>query len=121
VGWRVSWVRVHAPGWSGPRPGWPRRVLRGGAVPVRAAPGPVPEPAQADHGGCRVVAGRFGVVFHQRGEPVLGSPPGGVGRIGDDDVQAGVGGHLHEAVAELSGAEVRELVRDVLANNPLRC
>ena len=92
-------------GGPGPRLGWPRRVLRGGAVPVRAAPGPVPEPAPADHGGCRVMAGRFGVVLPQRGEPVLGSPPGGVGRINDDDVQARVGGHLHEAVTEFPGGD----------------
>ena len=31
----------------GPRLGWPCRLLRGGAVPCRASPGPVAEPASA--------------------------------------------------------------------------
>jgi len=65
-------------GGPGPRLGWPGRLLRGGVVPCRAAPGPVPEPAPADHQRCRVVAGRLRVVLPQRGEPVPGCPAGGV-------------------------------------------
>src|SRR5580693_892198 len=70
------------PGWGscrrvfpGPRLGWPCRLLRGGAVPVRAAPGPVAEPASPEYQRCRVVPGRLRVVLAQRREPVPRAPP----------------------------------------------
>src|SRR5579859_2449417 len=102
-------------GGPGPRLGWPCRLLRGGAVPCRAAPGPVPEPASPDHQRCRVVTGRLGVVFPQGPQPVLGSPAGGVGGIDDDDRQPGVGGHLGEAVAELPGGDAGDGAPEVPA------
>ena len=92
-------------GGPGSRLGWPCRLLRGGAVPCRASPGPVAEPASPEHQRCRVVPGRLRVVLPQRGEPVLGSPPRGVRGIGDDHVQARVGGHLHQPAAELPGRD----------------
>src|SRR5277367_6368763 len=70
-----------------PRLGWPCRVLWGGAVPCRAAPGPVPEPASPDHHRCRVVTGRFWVVLPQGPQPVLGPPAGGIGGIDNDHRQ----------------------------------
>ena len=72
-------------GGPGSRLGWPCRLLWGGGVPCRAAPGPVAEPASPDHQRCRVVTGRLRVVLPQRGEPVLGPPAGGVGGVDDDD------------------------------------
>src|SRR5260370_36695342 len=72
-------------GCPGPRLGWPCRLLRGGLVPCRAAPGPVAEAASPGHQRCRVVAGRHRVVLPQRGEPVLSPPPGGVSRGDADD------------------------------------
>ena len=89
----------------GPRLGWPRRVLRGGAVPCRAAPGPVAEPASPEHQRSRMVPGRLGVVPAERGEPVLRAPSRGIGRISDDHVQAGVGAHLHQPVPEPRGRD----------------
>ena len=95
-------------GCPGSRLGWPCRLRWGGVVPCRAAPGPVTEPASPGHQRCRVVAGRLGVVLPQRAEPVLGPPPGGVGRVGDDHVQAGVGGHLDQPVTEPGGGDARD-------------
>src|SRR6266849_6111279 len=110
----VSWgggfpgVRSRLPGWPGPRLGWPCRLLRGGAVPCRAAPGPVAEPASPDHQRCRVMTGRLRVVLPQRGEPVLGCPPGGVGGVDDDNRQARIAGHLDQPVAELAGGDAAD-------------
>src|SRR5215469_9094216 len=92
-------------GGPGPRLGWPCRLLRGGVVPCRAAPGPVPEPAPTDHQRCRVMAGRLRVVLPQGLEPVLGCPAGGVGGVDDDDRQPGVAGYLDQPVAELAGGD----------------
>jgi hypothetical protein len=102
-------------GGPGPRLGWPCRVLRGGAGPCRAAPGPVPEPASPGHHCCRVVTGRFGVVLPQGPQPVLGCPAGGVGRIDDDHLQPGVGGHLDQPVPELPGGDAGEQPPEVPA------
>src|SRR6266849_2492263 len=95
-------------GCPGSRLGWPCRLLRGGLVPCRAAPGPVAEPASPDHQRCRVVTGRFWVVLPQGPQPVLGCPPGCVGGIDDDHVQTRVAGHLGEAVAEARGRDARD-------------
>src|SRR5580704_16924907 len=95
-------------GGPGPRLGWPCRLLRGGLVPCRAAPGPVAEPASPDHQRCRVMTGRLRVVLPQRGEPVLGCPPGGVGGVNDDHPQARIGGHLDQPVAELAGGDAAD-------------
>jgi hypothetical protein len=65
----------------------------------------VAEPASAEYQRCRVVPGELRVMLAQRGEPVLRSPPRGVGGVGDDHRQAGVRGHLDEAVAELPGRD----------------
>src|ERR1700731_2298199 len=89
----------------GPRRGWPCRVLRGGTVPVRAAPGPVAEPASPEHQRCRVVPGRLRVVLPQRGEPVLRPPPRAVSGINDDDGKSRVVSHLGQAAAELPGRD----------------
>ena len=91
----------------GPRRGWPCRVLWGGTVPVRAAPGPVAEPASPEHQRCRVVPGRLRVVLAQRGEPVLRPPPRAVSRINDHDGKSRVGGHLHQPLAQLPGRDAR--------------
>ena len=104
----------------GPRLGWPCRLLRGGAVPCRASPGPVAEPAPPEHHSCRVVPGRLGVMLPQRGEPVLGSPPRGVSRIGDDHVQARVGGHLHQPAAEPRGRDAGDRAAEPPAPLPAR-
>ena len=99
------WCGAGCRGGPGSRLGWPRRLLRGGAVPCRASPGPVAESASPGHQRCRVVPGRFRVVLPQRAEPVLGPPPGGVSRINDDHVQPRGGGHLHQPAAELPGRD----------------
>src|ERR1700733_15814687 len=85
----------------GPRLGWPCRLLRGGAVPCRAAPGPVAEPASPEYQRCRVVPGRLRVVLAQRGEPVLRPPPRAVSGINNDDGKPRVVSHLHQPAAEL--------------------
>ena len=97
----------------GSRPGWPCRVLRGGAVPCRASPGPVAEPAPPGHQRRRVVTGRLRVVRAKRGEPVLRAPPRGVSGIGDDHVQARVRGHLHQPAAELPGRDAGDSAPEV--------
>ena len=54
------------PGFRGvpwPCPGWPRRLLRGGAVPTRTTPGPVAKPASPGHHRCRVMTGRLRVML----------------------------------------------------------
>jgi hypothetical protein len=89
----------------GPRLGWPCRLLRGGTVPCRAAPGPVPEPASPDHQRCRVMTGRLRVVLPQGPQPVLSPPAGGISRINDDNRQTRIGGHLDQPVAELPGGD----------------
>jgi hypothetical protein len=43
-------------------------------------------------------------LFLQGGEPVLAAPAGGIGRVDRDHRDAGVGGHLGQAVRELSAA-----------------
>ena len=65
------------------------------------------ERTPADHHGGRVVAagGDRGTSFPQRAEPVLGPPAGGVSRVGGDDRQARIGGHLDEPVPEPGGRE----------------
>src|SRR5260370_16283171 len=95
------WLR----GGPGSRLGWPCRLLRGGAVPCRAAPGPVAEAASPGHQRCRVVPGRLRVVLPQRAEPVLGPPPGGIRGITDDHVQARVRCHLGQPVPEPPGRD----------------
>ncbi len=92
-------------GCPGPCGGWPCCLLRGGTVPCRAAPGPVAESTSPGHERCRVVAGRLRVVLPQRGEPVLGPPPGGIGGIDNDHRQPGVGGHLGQPVPELASGD----------------
>jgi hypothetical protein len=53
-----------------------------------------------------VAAGRDRIsMILQSGEPVLAAPPGGVGGVDDDHRQPGVGGHLDQAVPELSGGD----------------
>src|ERR1700730_14810714 len=91
----------------GPRRGWPCRVLRGGTVPVRAAPGPVAEPASPEYPRCRVGPRRLRVVPPRRGEPVLRPPPRAVSRINDHDGKPRVGGHLHQPPAQLPGRDAR--------------
>src|SRR6516164_6881074 len=92
-------------GCPGSRLGWPCRLLRGGLVPIHAAPGPVAEPTSSGHHGCGVVTGRLGMVLPQRGEPVLRAPPRRVSRIDDDHVQARVRRHLHQTVPEPPGGD----------------
>ena len=105
MGWRASFVQPGLPGFPGPCGGWPCRLLRGGTVPCRAAPGPVTETAPPGHQRCRVVPGRLGVVLPQRAEPVLSPPPGGVRGIHDDHVQARIRCHLAQPAAELAGGD----------------
>src|SRR5580704_3611223 len=102
-------------GGPGPRLGWPYRLLRGGLVPCRAAPGPVPEPASPDHQRCRVVTGRLRVVLSHGPQPVLGSPPGGVGGVDNDNRQARVAGHLDQPVAEPGGGDAVDSAPEVPA------
>ena len=109
------WCGLRLRGGPGPRLGWPCRLLRGGAGPCRVAPGPVPEPASPDHQRCRVVTGRLGVVFPQGPQPVLGGPAGSVCGVDDDDGQPGVGGHLDQTVAELSGGDAGDGAPEVPA------
>ena len=65
---------------------------------------PVAERTPADHHGGRVMAARGdrGCLLPEGGEPVLGAPPGCVGRVGRDHGQPRVRGHLGEPVAKLS-------------------
>src|SRR5580704_12520521 len=108
-------------GWlPGPRRGWPCRVLRGGAVPVRAAPGPVAEPASPEHQRCRVVPGRLRVVLAQRGEPVLRAPPRAVSGINNDDGKSRVGAHLRQPAAELGGRDAGDRAAEPAAPLPAR-
>jgi hypothetical protein len=78
----------------------------------------VAEPASPEHQRCRVVPGRLGVVLAQRGEPVLRPPPRAVSGINNDDEQAGVGGHLHQPVAELPGRDARHKAAEPAAPLP---
>src|SRR6202035_4304094 len=102
----------------GPRRGWPCRVLRGGTAPVRAAPGPVAEPASPEHQRCRVVPGRLRVVLAQRGEPVVGAPPRAVSGINDDDGKSRVVSHLHQPAPELPGWDAGDRAADPAAPLP---
>ncbi len=49
--------------------------------------------------------GDWGRMVLQRVEPVLAAPAGRVGGVDDDHRQPGVGGHLDQAVPELSGGD----------------
>src|SRR5580693_4390622 len=117
-----------------PPPGWLPLGLAGPAVPGRLpghgcsggsspaadplvaaghagpSPRPVAERTPADHHRGRVVAAggdRVSLVL-QGGAPVLAAPAGGIGRVDRDHREAGVGGHLGEAVPELSGGDARD-------------
>ena len=69
------------------------------------SPRPVAQRTPSRHQRGRVMTGKLTVMLPQRGEPVLGRPPGRVGRVHRDHVQPGVISHLGEAVPESPGRD----------------
>ena len=82
-------------------------ILWWGRVTPNPSPCSLGESTSADDQRRRMVGAGLGGSLFQCCKPVLQSPPRGVGRIDGDDGQPLVGGHLREALAELSRGDAR--------------
>src|SRR6266851_1372687 len=81
---QTGWCRCGRPGGVGSSP-FP--ILWWGSVTPFPSPGSLAEPTSSDHdrGGVMSADRVIGVLVLQGGEPVLGAPSGGVGRVDRDD------------------------------------
>jgi hypothetical protein len=81
----------------------------------RPTPDRVSEGASSDRDARGIVTGDGAGGRGHRLVPVLGAPPGGVGRVNRHDRQAEFGGHGHEPGLELAGGDAGDQLAEPLA------
>ena len=105
----------HAPGarsgLDGPMPHTITLVVWGRCRP---SPDRVPEGASSDRDASGIVTGGLAGLAGEGLLPVLGAPPGGVGRVDGDDADAEFGGHGDQPGPELAGGHAGDQLAEPL-------